>query len=70
MSNPPRYSVHASDGRTLMYTDSDIRYTPETELSMLSAGYTIRRDGKRITKKEIMQNAEQNHRNGPLDPRP
>lgn len=70
MSNPPRYSVHASDGRALMYTDSDVRYTPETELSLLSAGYTIRRDGKRITKKEIMQNAEQNHRNGPLDPRP
>ena len=59
MSNPPRYSVHGSD----------IRYPPETELSMLSAGYTIRRDGKRITKKEIIQNAEQNHRNGPLNPR-
>lgn len=70
MSNPPRYSVHGSDGRTLMYTDSGIRYPPETELSMLSAGYTIRRDGKRITKKEILQNAEQNHRNGPFDPRP
>lgn len=70
MSNPPRYSVHASDGRTLMYTDSDIRYSPETELSLLSAGYTIRRGGKRITKKEIMQNAEQNHRNGPLNTRP
>lgn len=70
MSNPPRYSVHGSDGRTLMYTDSGIRYPPETELSILSAGYTIRRDGKRITKKEILQNAEQNHRNGPLDPRP
>lgn len=69
MSNPLRYSVHGSDDRTLMYTDSDIRYPPETELSMLSAGYTIRRDGKRITKKEIMQNAEQNHRNGPLNPR-
>ena len=70
MSNPPRYSVHGSDGRTLMYTDHEIRYPPEIELSMLSAGYTIRRDGKRITKKEILQNAEQNHRNGPLDPRP
>lgn len=69
MSNQSKYSVHASDGRTLMYTDSDIRYSPETELSLLSAGYTIRRGGKRITKKEIMQNAEQNHRNGTLNPR-
>lgn len=69
MSNPLRYSVHDSDGRTLMYTDSGIRYPPETELSMLSAGYTIRRNGKRITKKEIMQNAEQNHRNGPFNTR-
>lgn len=69
MSNPPRYAVYGSDGQPLMQTDHEIRYPPETELSMLSAGYTIRRDGKRITKKEILQNAEQNHRNGPLDTR-
>lgn len=70
MSNPPRYAVYGSDGQPLMQTDHEIRYHPETELSMLSAGYTIRRDGKRITKKEILQNAEQNHRNGPLNPQP
>ena len=70
MSNPPRYAVYGSDGQPLMQTDHEIRYPPETELSMLSAGYTIRRNGKRITKKEIIQNAEQNHRNGPLNPRP
>lgn len=70
MSNPPRYAVYGSDGQPLMQTDHEIRYPPETELSMLSAGYTIRRDGKRITKKEILQNAEQNHRNGPVYPRP
>lgn len=70
MSNPPRYAVYNADGQPLMQTDHEIRYPPETELSMLSAGYIIRRDGKRITKKEILQNAEQNHRNGPLNPRP
>lgn len=69
MSNPPRYAVYGSDGQPLMQTDHEIRYPPETELSMLSAGYTIRRNGKRITKKEIIQNAEQNHSNGPLNPR-
>lgn len=70
MSNPPRYAVYNSGGQPLMQTDHEIRYPPETELSMLSAGYTIRRNGKRITKKDIIQDAEQNHRNGPLNPRP
>lgn len=64
----PAYSVHGADGQTLMHTDSDFRYPPHIELSMLAAGYTLRRHGKRITKKEIMQNAEQNYPHGPLDP--
>lgn len=51
MNNPPRYAV-------LMHTDSDFRYPPHIELNILSAGYTIRRNGKKVTKKEILQNAQ------------
>ena len=68
MTRPPQYSVHGPDGQTLMHTDSDFRYPPQTELSMLSAGLTIRRDGKRLTKKEILANAEHCKPYGPSDP--
>lgn len=51
-----------------MHTDSDFRYPPQTERSMLSAGLTLRREGKRLTKKEILANAEHCKPYGPSDP--
>lgn len=68
MNNPPRYAVHGADGAVLMHTDSDFRSPPHIELNILSAGYTIRRNGKKVTKKEILQNAEQSNPHGPLRP--
>lgn len=58
------YSVHGQDGTILMQSAMDFRYPPETELALLNSGHTIRLNGKRITKKEVMQNAECNLHHG------
>ena len=47
------YTVHGHSGEILMQSESGCRYRPEIEMDLLSAGYTIRLDGKRITKKEV-----------------
>ena len=58
------YTVHGQDGTLLMQSAMDLRYDAETELSLLNSGHTIRMNGKRITKKEVMQNAERNLHHG------
>lgn len=58
------YTVHGHDGTLLMQSARNLRYDAETELSLLNSGHTIRLDGKRITKKEVMQNAECNLHHG------
>lgn len=58
------YTVHGQDGTLLMQSVSDLRYDAGTELSLLNSGHTIRLNGKRITKKEAMQNAECNLHHG------
>lgn len=52
------YTVCGHSGEILMQSESDCRYCPEIEMDLLSAGYIIRLDGKRLTKKEVAQRAE------------
>lgn len=52
------YTVHGHSGEILMQSESGCRYRPEIEMDLLSAGYIIRLDGKRLTKKEVAQRAE------------
>ena len=58
------YTVYGRNGTLLMQSAMDLRYDAETELSLLSSGHTIRLNGKRVTKKEVMQNAECNLHHG------
>ena len=52
MDNYP-YKVYDSSGRLMMQATESCRYDRETERSILQAGYTIKLNGKRITKKEV-----------------
>ena len=45
------YKIYNPNGRLVCQGTS--RYSPEIELHMLSHGYTIKLNGKRLTKKEI-----------------
>ena len=45
------YKVYNRDGR-LMFQTKEGRYPKAIERSLLEAGYTIKINGKRITKKE------------------
>lgn len=49
------YKVYDRDGVLKMSAPEELRYPPETELSILNAGYTIKLNGKRITKKELKE---------------
>lgn len=62
------YTVHGQDGTLLMQSAMDFRYDAKTELSLLNSGHTIRLNGKRITKKEVMQRVELDQRHGPSHP--
>lgn len=64
------YTVHAQDGTIMMQSAMDFRYSPETELSLLSSGHVLKLNGKRITKKEVQERAESNQRHGPHRARP
>lgn len=41
------------DGRPILRAPLSCRYDKETELRLLETGYTIRIDGKKLTKKEL-----------------
>ena len=50
------YKIYDRNGR--MVCQGTSRYSPEIELLMLSHGYTIKLNGKRLTKKEITARGE------------
>ena len=47
------YQVYNSQGVCVMSAPEGCRYPRKTELSILEAGYSIKLNGKRITKTEI-----------------
>lgn len=47
------YQVFGPSGQCLMEAPENCRYSRSVELDMLEAGYTIRLNGKRITKAEL-----------------
>lgn len=50
------YTVTSPGGVPMMRTAYErYRYDAQTELSMLDAGYTIRINGKRLTKKAVQE---------------
>ena len=49
------YRVYDKDGRCRMSTTIGCRYPKEVEKDLLEAGYVIKIDGKKITKKEVRE---------------
>lgn len=47
------YRIYNRDGQLVESRPASLRYPPEIELGIIDAGYTIKLNGKRITKKEI-----------------
>ena len=47
------YRIYDRDGRLMESRPASLRHPPEIELSMIESGYTIKLNGKKITKKEI-----------------
>lgn len=47
------YKVYDREGRLVFQAPAALRYPKATERSLLEAGYTIKLNGKRITKKEV-----------------
>lgn len=47
------YQVFSPTGQPLMEAPESCRYPRKVELSILDAGYTIKLNGKRITKAEL-----------------
>lgn len=55
------YKVYDRDGKLVMSAPEELRYPREIELSILNAGYTIKLNGKRITKKETREGERDIH---------
>ena len=49
------YKVYDQKGTCVLSAPESCRYDRETERSLLAAGYTIKLNGKRITKKELTE---------------
>lgn len=47
------YKVYDRNGRAVLAAPLECRYPKEIERSLLEAGYTIKLNGKRVTKKEV-----------------
>ena len=47
------YKVYTTDGRLVLQATEACRYNKETEWQLLEGGYTIKINGKKITKKEV-----------------
>ena len=54
----PEYTVHNPAGELVLQAPESCRYPGRVELEMLAAGYTIRLHGRKITKKELTENAK------------
>lgn len=52
MSEEMNYVVYDHDGKAVLAAPESCRYPREIELSLLSAGYTIKLNGKKVTRKE------------------
>ena len=51
------YEVLDPSGQLVMVSTAGIRYSRQIELSMLDAGYTIKINGRKLTKTELRRNA-------------
>ena len=50
------YTVFSPDGKPILHTAVEkLRYSPSVEAQMLSLGYKITINGKRLTKKEAAE---------------
>ena len=49
------YKVYDRDGRCRLSTTVDCRYEKEIEQDLLEAGYVIKIDGKKLTKKDVRE---------------
>lgn len=54
------YQVFNPSGQCVMCAPEICRYPRSVELSILEAGYTIKLNGKRITKSEIRKEVKRN----------
>lgn len=52
------YIVNNPAGEVVLQAPESCRYSRQVELDMLTAGYTIRLHGRKITKKELMENVK------------
>ena len=50
---PLPYQIYNAAGQMVLQAAAGCRYPAALELDLISAGYTIKLDGKRITKAEI-----------------
>lgn len=53
------YEVYSPSGQALMHAPESCRYPVRLELEMIDAGYTLKLNGKRITKTELRKLIDQ-----------
>ena len=49
------YKVYDRDGRCRLSTTVECRYEKEIEADLMDAGYVIKIDGKKLTKKDVRE---------------
>lgn len=52
------YQVYNHAGTLVLQSSESCRYSQSLEMAMLNAGYTIKLDGKRLTKAEVKKREE------------
>lgn len=52
------YKVYTTDGRLVLQAAETCRYNKQTERQLLEGGYTIKLNGKRVTKKDLNMREE------------
>lgn len=52
------YTIHNPTGALVLQAPESCRYSRQVELELLAAGYTIRLQGRKITKKELAENVK------------